>query len=79
MNNDIQVPKLSNKKNLIVTTFRTTASTFVIKSVPSLQHRAMLITYNMGQREKTWGPAISKDKRKILACIWDTLKSILRQ
>lgn len=52
MSDDIQVPELGNKKSLIITIFCLIVYMSVIKSVPSLRHCGMLITYFMGREEK---------------------------
>lgn len=73
ISNDIQVSEFKNKKSLIITIFCSTVSMPIIKSVPSFQHCGMLITYFMGGEKRTETP-ISKYRRKILGCSWDTLE-----
>lgn len=49
MSDNIQVPKLDNKKSLIIIIFCSIVSVFVIRLVLSFQHSRMPITYCMGR------------------------------
>lgn len=61
MSEGIQVPKLNNKKRLIITIFCAMVSMSIIKSVPFLQHSGMPITYFIGGEERL-ETLLSEDK-----------------